>query len=66
LLLFTSKQKKRALLVVAEDVDSEALSLLILNKHHAGVKVIDWLYFAVTLYGVMHNMVQDVNINNLQ
>lgn len=48
LLLFTSKQKKRALLVVAEDVDSEALSLLILNKHHAGVKVIAWLYFAVT------------------
>jgi hypothetical protein len=55
LLLFTSKQKKRALLVVAEDVDSEALALLILNKHHAGIKVIAWLYSAVTLYGVMHN-----------
>ncbi|XP_062154977.1 chaperonin CPN60-like 2, mitochondrial isoform X2 [Alnus glutinosa] len=38
-ILELSVQKKRALLVVAEDVDSEALSLLILNKHHAAVKV---------------------------
>lgn len=37
---------------MAEDVDSDALAMLILNKHHAGVKVITWLYFEVTLWGV--------------
>ncbi|KAJ0095630.1 hypothetical protein Patl1_15730 [Pistacia atlantica] len=46
--------KNRELLVVVEDVESDALAMPILNKHHTGVKVINRLSFEVTYIGIQH------------